>query len=95
MDPNGKAMDGDLMEKYKNWRNGYGFRTDAEVEAETCKRQHELYVLASYTDTPEQLVFTNIHTNEETVVNIADLTQAQIWAYTDQIRSGRIRIIPP
>lgn len=95
VDPNGKAMDGDLMEKYKNWRNGYGFRTDAEVEAETCKRQHELYVLASYTDTPEQLVFTNIHTNEETVVNIADLTQAQIWAYTDQIRSGRIRIIPP
>ena len=90
-DPDGRAIDG-LLEKYRNWRDGYGFRTDAEVYSEQCKRVGELYEFAALTDTPGELILVNQETGAETSYRIRNLTRREIWAFSNLIRNGTFQV---
>jgi len=80
------------LERYRNWRDGYGFKTDAEVYSEECERKSELYELAALTDTPGQLIFVNQETGAEISYKIATLSRREIWAFSNLIRNGTFQV---
>jgi RHS repeat-associated protein len=91
-DPDGRKMDGDLLEKLRNAAAGYGFQTDAEVKAETARRLCEIRHFTDSTTTPTMVHLSNPNTGTQLYLPVAALSQRQIWDISDIIRSGQFQI---
>jgi len=64
IDPDGRKMEGDLLEKIKERRGWLRFQTDAEVKAETSRRLCEIRHFRDSTTTP-MVHLANPNTGEE------------------------------
>ena len=86
-DPTGRSMDG-VVEKFRNWRNGFGWRTNEEVEKETRSRRCLIEHFTDQTVTPGQIRLRNNITGEVTLVSVGQLTPAQVWEIYDRLQRG-------
>jgi RHS repeat-associated protein len=92
IDPDGRKMDGDILEKLKNYLAGYGYQTDAEVRAETERRRCEILHLTSQTPWPSLLQLIDPRTGTQIFRSVYGLSQSEVWEYSEMIRRGQIRV---
>jgi RHS repeat-associated protein len=84
-DPSGR----DILENFSNWINGYGWQSNAQVQAEEDQRRAELSAMSEGSTTPGVLQVVNQGTQR--AIPIECLDRDQVWAFSNKLRAGDYR----
>jgi len=80
-DPTGRGF----FEKLGNWLSGYGFRSNADVQAEEDKRRQEI---RDFLKDPLNVIVNAQTGNSLTPNDVGGLKRAQIWQASNNIRNN-------
>jgi len=87
-DPDGRG----ILDRIRNALKGYGFRTDAQVQAEEDQRRAQILEATQLTTCPGAITMVNPATNEVSVYDVATLTREQVWDVSERMRNGEFQI---